>query len=83
MKQYENSATVNLSKKWQHEGKEADIEEALYLWFNEKRLQGALLPGGTGGHGENRRGGKLLSLLRPRNIKLAPAPRESKVKHST
>ena len=46
MKQYENASTVNVNKKRHREGIYPDMEEALFFWFNEKFLQGALLSGG-------------------------------------
>ena len=35
LKQYEKSTPKSANRKRHREGKEADIEEALFIWFNE------------------------------------------------
>ena len=46
LKQFEQSTPKSANRKRHREGKEADIEEALFIWFNEKRVQGAMPSGG-------------------------------------
>ena len=47
MDQFEKSSPKSVHWKRQHEGEHPEEEEALYLWFNEKRLQGVMPSGGV------------------------------------
>ena len=46
LKQYAKSTPKSANRKRHREGKEAVIEEALFIWFNEKRVPGAMPSGG-------------------------------------
>ena len=47
MEQFEKSSPKSVHRKRQREGEHPEEEEALYLWFNEKRLQGVMPSGGV------------------------------------